>query len=97
MFGGIFFSTDSYLLYGSETPLIELSFAYLALGGVGFLLFSKKNASWPFDAKSTTIKNDKRPFTKIQHQMSPGVNDETESPDRSPDFSPTPSRGTIRI
>jgi len=44
LFGFIFITSDSYLLYGSETPILELAIGYLVVGLVTFKIFDRKRS-----------------------------------------------------
>jgi amino acid transporter len=48
IFSFIWLSSDSYLLWGSEQPILELSVAFLLMGPVFFLLRSYWRKEWPF-------------------------------------------------
>merc|ERR1719174_730891 len=49
LFTFIFITSDSVVLWGSESPTLELSVGFLFLGAIMFLVRAKVNGEWPFE------------------------------------------------
>jgi len=57
----IFITTESYYLWGDDTPVLDLSVGVLALGVLMFLVRSKYRSTWPFaDPTKKMIKENDR-------------------------------------
>lgn len=57
-------TSDSYILYGSETPTLELSVAFLLLGGVMYVLRAKVNKEWPYNETDVEVKKEVKDVKK---------------------------------
>ena len=57
IFGFIFVTTDSYVLWGSETPTVEMALAFLAVGFAAFVFRAYRNLTWPFEEQSFEVES----------------------------------------